>query len=188
MRRADIDAIMLIQAECYPLAMQESRDIVVSRLQSAPATSLVACAHDDVCAYLFAYPSLHGAVTALGSGFAIPERPDTIYIHDLSVSRRALGRGAARALVRQLLAAAQQDGLVWSGLVSVQDSARFWGALGYKASAPGCPVSRAHLATYPGEAVYMSRHLASPKSGSEHIWPENRALTPFFSAGALADK
>jgi hypothetical protein len=78
MRRADIDDIMRIQAECYPLAMQESRDIVASRLQAAPATSLVACARDEVCAYLFAYPSLHGAVTALGSGFSIPEQPDTI--------------------------------------------------------------------------------------------------------------
>jgi len=160
MRRADIDAIMLIQAECYPLAMQESRDIVVSRLHSAPATALVACAHDEVCAYLFAYPSLHGAVTALGSGFSIPERPDTIYIHDLSVSKRALGRGVARDLVRQLLAAARQDGLAWSGLVSVQESSRFWGGLGYAASAPGCPVSRAHLATYPGPAIYMSRKLS----------------------------
>jgi hypothetical protein len=70
---ADLAAVLAVQAACYPPAMQESADIVLARLRTAPETCLVACdgegegagEGDSVCAYVFAYASRLGAVTPM---------------------------------------------------------------------------------------------------------------------------
>lgn len=152
-------AVLAVQAACYPPAMQEPAAVVLARLRAAPATTLVACAGDAVCAYLFAYPSLLGRVTALDAPFMPAARPDTLYLHDLAVAPRALGRGLARRLAQQLLDAAAGEGLRHAALVSVQDTRRFWEGLGFEADAGRAPC--AALATYPGDALYMTRRLAA---------------------------
>lgn len=159
MRPDDLAAVLAVQAACYPPAMQEAAAVVRARLRAANDTCLVA--HDDggVCAYLFAYPGRLGKVTPLGAEFAPRLDADTLYLHDLSVAPRALGRGLARRLVGQLLDGARSHGLRSSALVSVQDSAAFWQAFGYHAVEPDCPQARAALASYPGGARYMVRVL-----------------------------
>jgi len=161
MREDDLDAVLAIQARCYPAPMQEAADIVLARLRAAPATVLVACDDAGVCAYLFAYPSLLGEVTALGGAFAPPPAPDTLYLHDLAVAPRAHGRGLARALVERMLALGAARRLPHSALVAVQDSQGFWEGLGYVAQ-PGQGQERggAALAGYPEGALYMTRVLA----------------------------
>lgn len=156
---ADLDAVMRVQALCYPPAMQEPRAVVLSRIRAAGGTSLVACGADGVCAYVFAYPSTLGAVTRLDSQFHVAAQPDTLYVHDLAVSPPALGRGLARALVARLLDAGRARGLAHSALVAVQDSEAFWTGLGYGQCAALDEDARAALATYPGSARYMTRRL-----------------------------
>ncbi|MEH6434541.1 GNAT family N-acetyltransferase [Massilia sp. DD77] len=161
MREADLAAVLGVQAECYPEAMQEPGAVVLARLRAAPATCVVACeAGGAPCAYLFAYPSVLGAVTDLGAAFAPAPRPDTLYVHDLAVAPRALGQGLARALAGHLLALGRAQGLAWSALVSVQDSARFWEGLGYRAATPADCAPGRGLASYPADAFYMQRPLA----------------------------
>ena len=155
MAEADLDAALAVQAACYPPAMQEAADVVRARLRASPDTVLVARDEDGVCAYLFAYPSRLGKVTPLGGGFAVPETPDTLYLHDLAVSPRAAGQGVARRLVDAMLARA--GGLRHSALVSVQDSRRFWESLGYVPTAGDL----AALATYPAGALYMAKQLSA---------------------------
>ncbi len=156
MREDDLDAVLAVQALCYPPAMQEAGAVVLARLRAAPATTLAACDGAGVCGYLFAYPSVSGKVTPLDAAFDVAARPDTLYLHDLAVAPRAHGRGLARRLVLRMLALGAARGLARSALVSVQDSRAFWEALGYAAAAPDA-AGRAALAGYPAGALYMTR-------------------------------
>lgn len=155
MRDDDLDAVLAVQAACYPPAMQEAADVVRARLRSTPDTVLVARDGAGICAYLFAYPSRFGKVTPLGGAFVLPAAPDTLYLHDLAVAPRAAGQGVARRLVGGLLDGAAARGLRHSALVAVQESRRFWEGLGYGA-ADG---DAAALATYPDGALYMAMTL-----------------------------
>ncbi|MGH8854934.1 MAG: GNAT family N-acetyltransferase [Telluria sp.] len=157
MRSADLDAILGVQAACYPAPMQEPAAVVRARILAAGDTCAVAEDAEGVCAYLFGYPSRLGAVTPLDGHFEVASDADALYLHDLAVAPRALGRGLARALVGRLLEAGRRRGLPASALVSVQDTAAFWSALGYRASQPAGPDARAALASYPGGAQYMTR-------------------------------
>lgn len=153
---ADLDAVLRVQAACYPPAMQEAAPVVEARRDSAAATCLVACDADGVCGYLFAYPSRLGRITDLGAAFEIAPDADTLYLHDLAIDARALGRGLARALVERLLDLGRDLALSHAALVSVQDSTRFWSGFGFAARATG----DAGLLTYPAGALYMARPLA----------------------------
>ena len=160
MLESDLAGVLRVQAACYPEPMQEPGAIVLARLRAAPATCVVACEGGEVAAYLFAYPSVLGAVTDLGAAFAPAPRPDTLYLHDLAVAPHALGKGLARGLAGHLLRKGKEQGLRWSALVSVQDSAAFWEGLGYRAAeAAACAPGRG-LASYPAGALYMRRPLA----------------------------
>ncbi|MGI5011992.1 MAG: GNAT family N-acetyltransferase [Janthinobacterium lividum] len=160
MRQDDLAALLEVQAACYPPEMREGEAVVLARMAAAADTCIVAADREGVCAYLFAYPSRLGAVTPLGAEFAVADDPDTLYLHDLAVAPRAHGRGLARRLVGELLERARARGIAASSLVSVQDTAAFWTALGYVESAVDGPCARAALATYPGVARYMTRRLA----------------------------
>ena len=154
---ADLDSVLRVQAACYPPAMQEAAAVVEARLDAAAATCLVACDTDGICGYLFAYPSRLGRVTDLGARFEVAPDADTLYLHDLAVDPRSLGRGLARALVEQLLDLGRGLDLSHAALVAVQDSTRFWSGFGFAARATG--EGRSGLLTYPAGAVYMARPL-----------------------------
>ena len=164
MRIGDLDAILAIQAACYPPAMQEPAAVVLARMGAAPETCVVAQDGGGVSAYLFAYPSRLGVVTALDTEFEVAVDADTLYLHDLSVAPRAVGRGLARRLVTQLLA--QAEGCQWSALVSVQDTAGFWTSLGFRPADVVDAEARTALAGYPGSARYMLRALTGPGAPS----------------------
>lgn len=151
MEVADLDAVLRVQAACYPPAMQEAAGVLRARLAAASATCLAACDGDGVCGYLFAYPSRLGRVTDLGAPFALALDADTLYLHDLAVDPRALGRGLARSLVAGVLERGQAMMLAHAALVSVQDSTRFWSGFGFEARETREP----GLLTYPPGAVYM---------------------------------
>lgn len=157
-RAADLDAVLRVQAACYPPAMQEPMAVVRARIATAGDTSFVA-AHQDgaIVGYAFAYRSRLGAVTPLDAGFAVDPDGDALYLHDLAVSPLAAGTGLARRLAAQLLAHAQGARLAWCALVSVQDSRGFWERLGYRAAECTEEDGRAALASYPGPALYMVR-------------------------------
>lgn len=160
MLAADLDALLAVQAACYPPSMREAAGVLQGRMRTAAASCVVAEDGEGVCGYLFAYPSRLGKLTPLGADFAPTPDADTLYLHDLAVAPRAHGLGLGRSLGTRLLAQARAQGLSWSALVSVQDTAAFWAALGYAALDTACPTARAALASYPGAARYMVRALA----------------------------
>ena len=154
MREQELAAVLAVQAACYPPPMQEPGAVVLERLRAAPATTLVAFDADGVCAYVFAYPSRLGRITALHGGFAPAPDADTLYIHDLAVHPRAHGRGLGRRLAAALCDEARRRGLRHGALVAVLDARPFWEGLGFAAAEAG--EGGDVLASYPGTAVYMS--------------------------------
>lgn len=154
-REDDLDAVLVVQAACYPPVMQEAGEVVLARMRAAGETSLVAVVNGVVQAYVFAYRSVLGAVTPLGAEFTVAAAGDTLYIHDLSVAPAAAGCGLARGLVERLRALACAQGLKHCALVSVQDSLAFWERLGFRASVCAQEEARLALASYPQVAVYM---------------------------------
>lgn len=149
----DLDAVLRIQAACYPAPMQEPAAVVAARMAAAHGICMVGIHESIVRGYLFAYPSRLGLVTDLNAPFNVTQRPDTLYLHDLAIAPCALGRGLARALVDEALHLARTLGLAHAALVSVQDSERFWHALGWRAAS----THDAGLHTYPPGALYMVR-------------------------------
>ena len=170
-REDDLDAVLAVQAACYPPVMQEAREVVRSRIRAAGASSFVAESAGQVLAYVFAYRSTRGAVTPLGAHFEVLDEGDTLYIHDLSVSPAAAGRGLARRLVERLQALAREQGLACCALVSVQDSQRFWERLGFREAGCADEPARLALASYPPVALYMCHIITA---GTPH--PESASL------------
>lgn len=159
MTQDDLSAVVCVQAECYPAAMQEAESTLRERLRLAPDSAWVAEDDGGVCAYLVGYRSRLGKVTPLGALFDVAESADTLYLHDLAVSNRCKGRGIGTALVRRAGQKAADEGLAYSALVSVQGSRGFWERLGYLVWDGLEPVQLAHLKTYPGPSWYMVRNL-----------------------------
>lgn len=151
---------MAVQEACYGAGFLESAEVFGQRLASPANCSLVAVEGDAVLAYLAAYRSVRGKVTALQGAFDTPAgRPDTLYLHDMAVHPGCAGRGLAGALLEALWREGRAAGLRYSALVSVQGSRAYWERRGYAVREPASPEARERLAGYGAEAVYMERSL-----------------------------
>ena len=95
----------------------------------------------------------HGAIVNVGSRGAFRGEPEYPAYAATKAGLHALGQSLARALVEDVTARARRQGMTQSALVSVQDSARFWEALGWREASTQC----AGLQTYPDGALYMVR-------------------------------
>lgn len=157
----DLPAILDIQAENYPREMQESADVIAGRIEAARDTSLVTFNSHGVCAYLFAYHSLLGRVTPLYGKFSIASKPDSLYLHDLAVSRKSAGLRIGRTLANVAFELAKIRGISHSALIAVQESSPFWGNLGFRAYTRLDADSELLLRTYPGNPCYMVKALLS---------------------------
>ena len=160
MRADDLDAVLAIQLACYGAGFVEDGALIARRLAAAPETGWVAGHAGKVKAYLAAYPSVAGKLTALHGEFEVAADADTLYLHDLAVHPAASGLGLGPRLVRHAWAHAAKAGWRQSTLVSVQASVGFWERQGYAAMQPADPAQQARLATYPGTSIYMARWLA----------------------------
>ncbi|MDT0136709.1 GNAT family N-acetyltransferase [Acidovorax sp. PRC11] len=157
---ADLPGLMAVQQACYGTGFLESAEVFGQRLASPANCSLVAVEGDAVLAYLAAYRSMRGKVTALHGGFEAPAgQPDTLYLHDMAVHPDCAGHGLAGALLEALWRDARAARLRYSTLVSVQGSRPYWERRGYAVREPASPEARERLACYGAGAVYMERLL-----------------------------
>lgn len=156
MRPEDLDAVVEIQAQCYPPEMNEHPSLLAARLAACPDTAWVAvdAATDLPGAYLVGYRTLLGKVSPLGAAFAHHAQADGLYLHDLAIGRALRGRGVAPSLVAHARAQAQAWRLSGLALVSVNDTVTFWQGQGFGV-AEVTPQGQMALDTYTGRAVYM---------------------------------
>lgn len=131
--RDDIDLLHRLEAESYLPSLHESDEAFIRLIELFPEGAFGCFDDEGLCGYAFAVPLTAGATLELRTPLdRIPEDADTFYIHDVAVAERCRGRGLGRALAERLLDLARARGFPRSELVSVQGSAPFWEALGFR--------------------------------------------------------
>lgn len=155
----DLPGLLAVQLACYGPGFVENHEVFAARLASPANCSLVLERAGVVCAYLAAYRSARGKVTALHGDFDAVAQPDTLYLHDMAVLPQCAGQGLARALLQPLWNQARSEGLRHTALVSVQGSQAYWERHGYAEQPLADAAQRERLASYGDGAVYMARAL-----------------------------
>ena len=156
---SDLPALLAVQLACYGEGFVESGEVFARRLASPANCSVVLEQNSRVCAYLAAYRSVKGKVTALHGDFETVAQPDALYLHDMAVLPARAGQGLAHALLQPLWAQARAEGLRHSALVSVQGSQAYWERHGYAVQPLADAAQRERLGSYGDGAVYMARAL-----------------------------
>ncbi|MFZ6731221.1 GNAT family N-acetyltransferase [Undibacterium sp. Ji42W] len=159
MQPADLAAVYHIQTQAYVADMVEAPALLASRLAAAPACAWVVEQGDQVVAYLAAYPSRHGRISALGQEFQPAQPANALYLHDMAVAPEQAGRGLARAMLASALEYAGAQGWQYACLVSVQSTRSYWQNQGFMAQTELNEEQKAKLDTYVGPACYMIRTL-----------------------------
>lgn len=131
--RDDVAALHRLEAESYLPSLHESDEAFVRLIELFPEGAFGFFDAEGLCAYAFGVPLKAGSTLELRTPLdRIPDEPDTFYIHDVAVAERCRGRGIGRALAERLLALAAERGFTRCDLVSVQGSAPFWEAFGFR--------------------------------------------------------
>jgi predicted N-acetyltransferase YhbS len=159
MQPTDMTAILTIQLECYAPMMVESEPVICARLAACADTAWVAEDQDGVCAYLVAYRSELGKITPLDSSFAHSTPANSLYLHDLAVATRSAGHKVGTRLVDLAYEKAVAEKLLYSCLVSVQGTEKFWQKLGFTIWENLTVAQAEALKTYQPPAYYMSKKL-----------------------------
>ncbi|GLS03277.1 hypothetical protein GCM10007860_04200 [Chitiniphilus shinanonensis] len=157
LQESDLDAVMAIQAQCYPEAWLESRAVFARKLTVSPESNWVAEDREGVVGYLFTHPWRGARLPELDTALqALPHDADQHFLHDLAVHPRGRGRGVAARLVLHALAWGVARGLREARLIAVLGADRFWHDFGFT------PLAVAHdqLAGYGEQARAMGRVLA----------------------------
>jgi len=145
MQPQDLAAVFDIQSLAYVSDMVEALPLLAARLQSAPDTAWVAEQDGCIMAYLAAYPSIGGRISALGQAFSPASTPNALYLHDLAVNPAHAGKGLAQVMIAHAFAYAQRHSWQHVCLVSVQSTLPFWQRHGFVAQTELDPVSYTHL-------------------------------------------
>lgn len=161
MHPTDLPSVLLIQRESFADATLESHQSFLVKLQASPGTCFVAADGAGLAGYLVALIADSAHPPSLNADhYTLPPAPDCLYLHDLSVARRARGAGVADALIAQFLRALGQLGLPRACLTAVNDSTRYWTRHGFEVVASGGagPLGD-RVATYGAGAQYMVRQM-----------------------------
>lgn len=163
MTHEDLPHVLALQHRCYHPDFHEPVSAFESKLSASPKTCwVISIGPDSILAYLVClpiadenYPLLHA------SDWQSPAWADELYVHDMAISPVLRGQGAGRLLLNQARAHAASLGLVRLSLIAVQNSATFWGHLGFAARpATSEPLVR-KLASFGADAMLMSHNLAT---------------------------
>jgi GNAT superfamily N-acetyltransferase len=124
----DMDRVLSIQRSCYPPFYHESRETFERLLEIFPE----GCIGSDA-GYAFVHPWVTNSYVPLNSEYLrLPDAPDCMYIHDLSVLPEQRGKGAGRKIFFRILELTHEKGFRYMELVAVQRSEIYWQKLGFK--------------------------------------------------------
>lgn len=139
-------------------AYPEDEAVFAERLRLYPAGCHVLAVEGWVVGYMLSHPWRLGEPPALNSLLgALPDNPDTYYLHDLALLPETRGTGAGSAIVAALAAQARAEGLATMSLVAVHDSVAFWQRHGFAVAED--PALTAKLRSYDQAARFMVRRL-----------------------------
>lgn len=150
----DIQAILDIQAACYPSDFIESAATLQRKQTLAPECSWLIEIEGQIMGYLFCHPWRGDTPPALGKKLAeLPTEADRFYIHDLAIAPAGRGKKLAEQLIAHALHWAKQSQFQRAMLVAVLGADHFWRKHHFE-------VQDQHpLSGYGEQAVCMQRQL-----------------------------
>lgn len=159
MEQNDVPSVLLIQSACYLPITVENEQVIRCRLNDFPDTAWVVEIENTLCAYLVAYRSVMGKLTPLDHNFEISQKPNNLYLHDLAVLPHFKNQKLGSQLVELACKSALDERLLYSSLVSVQGTHKFWQKLGYEVIKELDATQISVLRTYHPPAFYMVKNL-----------------------------
>lgn len=157
MRAGDRTAVAAIADAVHP-AYPEDVTVFDERLRLYPAGCLVFAGGDGLLGYAVSHPWRSGAPPHLNARLgALPQAPDTFYLHDVALLPALRGRGAASDVVARLTRQARAERLPTISLVAVNGSAGFWRRFGFRPM--DAPALADKLRSYGADAAFMTLAL-----------------------------
>jgi len=159
----DLPAVHAVAHQVHP-SYFERLEVFAERLLLHPAGCHVLVQDgdgviNDVIGYVLSHPWIFGDPPALNSLLsALPDHPDTLYLHDLALLPAARGTGAGAMVVAQLREHAKSCGWSRMSLVAVNESLPFWRRQGFEVVA--VPGLGKRLASYDPTACFMAAYSA----------------------------
>jgi hypothetical protein len=158
MAPADLPAVERIGVLVHP-DHPESPAIFAERRHLFPAGCLVLSGPADLLGYAIAHPWRFAQPPQLDTRLgALPDRPDTLYIHDIALLPGARRSGAGAAAVGLLAGLAETLRLPSLSLVAIGGSHAFWQRQGFAVQDDAALQPK--LASYGPTARFMVRRLA----------------------------
>lgn len=150
LRHDDLPRLAEIAEQVHP-DYPERAVVFAERLALAPEGCLAYEAGGAMAGYAIGHPWF-GAPPRLDAFLGVlPKTADHFYVHDVALTARARGGGAARAAIDRYRACAEARGLTHLALIAIDGLAPLWRRIGFAAAS--CPP--AWLAGYGEGAVYM---------------------------------
>jgi len=153
----DLAAVSTIAATVHP-DFPESDVVLAERQLLYPYGTYLLEVNERPVGYVLSHPWTLGTLPALNSLLrALPERPDTYYIHDLALLPVARRIGAASFIIEALHKHAIAHGFGTMSLVAVNGTQGFWERHGFVVN--DAPELADKLKSYKDAARYMVRPL-----------------------------
>ncbi|KAI4283877.1 MAG: hypothetical protein L6R38_001838 [Xanthoria sp. 2 TBL-2021] len=152
----DIGSLVRVAEKIHP-DLPECEQVFAERLKLFPegCLALVEEVGDELCGYAISHPIRRRNPPALNSLLGeIALDPDQYYIHDLAILPEFRRRGLAQECIKKLSALAKR--YLTTGLVSVYNTAPFWGLSGFVPATVDEGLEK-KLLDYGEDAMYLER-------------------------------
>jgi ribosomal protein S18 acetylase RimI-like enzyme len=153
----DLNAVSTIAAKVHP-GFFESDEVLAEKHTLYRNGCYILEVAEKPAGYVLSHPWTRRSLPVLNTPLgALPENPDTFYIHDLALLPVTRGVGAAGKIVAALTKHAEAMGFATMSLVAVNGSLPFWEKQGFAIEERPELVEK--LAAYEDAARYMVKVL-----------------------------
>ncbi|WP_449393796.1 GNAT family N-acetyltransferase [Devosia riboflavina] len=153
----DLNAVSTIATKVHP-GFFEADEVLAEKHSLYRNGCYILEVAEKPSGYVLSHPWTRGSLPALNALMgALPEAPDTYYIHDLALLPVTRGVGAAGQIIAALTKHAEAMGFPSMSLVAVNGSVPFWEKQGFVTE--DRPELTEKLAAYEDAARYMVKPL-----------------------------
>ncbi|CAN2043491.1 GCN5-related N-acetyltransferase [Candidatus Magnetomoraceae bacterium gMMP-13] len=129
----DLENILRIQNRSYKPYFYETIDVFKEKIKFFPNGCWLVLYNKIYAGYLFSHPWRHDSPIELNSPLGtVPNDSDCLYIHDVAVAPKYQRKGIGNRLFVKAKEITEQLKYKLIVAVSVQNSAYFWGKLGFQ--------------------------------------------------------
>ncbi|WP_295914627.1 GNAT family N-acetyltransferase [uncultured Bartonella sp.] len=158
MKESDLADVCRIASLCHPDFPEEDA-VLEEKFNLSPLSCFILSDNESssgsVYGYCLAHPYKMNSIPALDQLLhKLPEKCDTLYIHDLALLPEAQGGGNGKKAVELLVAVAERENFDKLSLVAVHGSQLFWQKNGFKLVKVS-EMLKQKLLTYSEDARYM---------------------------------